>query len=407
MRGQLALTDTALRNLKPKAKPYKRFDSHGLYLLVKPSGTKTWRYKYRLGGKEKTLTIGRYPLLSLKDAREAHTAARKLLADGHDPSLEKQLSKQRRADDRDQTFRVYSLKYREKKMVEWSPATLSKFDSYMVRINGAFGEIPIKSITPKMVVDFLYSIQNEGFYETTKRSRMYMQKIFGFALAEGAIEIIPTYGLSDLLKAPKAKPTSAILSSNELGKLLVKLDEYGGSKTTITAIKVVMLTALRPGEVRNATWSEFDSDEGTLKIASERMKTRKQHTAYLSKQACELIESMRPLTGDSEYIFKGQSRHNKPLSENTFNQALRRMGYGPEIVTAHGFRSSFSTIVNETHLFHPDVVERTLAHAGVGVRAIYNRADHAKDRRHLAEWWSNMLAEAKQTAAANLQKSID
>lgn len=394
----MTLSDIKIRNLKAKTKTYKVSDFDGLYIAVNPNGSKLWRFKYRLDGKEKLLSIGAYPAISLLQARQARDAARAELATGGDPSETKQEEKRIRRESQGHTFEKIGAAFLDKQRREGkSPATLSKTEYHLKLANKDFGRKPISDITSPMVLRCLRKVETKGNYETAHRLRSRIGSIFRYAVASGIAETDPTYALRDALIRPTVKHRAAITDPKALGALLVAIDGFEGQTTTRIALHLLAILAQRPGEIRHARWDEFDFVEAVWSIPAEKMKMRKPHNVPLPDQALALLEQLRNLTGNGELLFPSLRSWHRPMSENTLNAALRRMGYSGDEMTAHGFRASFSTLANESGLWNPDAIERALAHVEKNeVRRAYARGEHWDERVKLADWWAGLLGEMKE-----------
>ena len=393
----MPLNDAKIRNLKTKAKAYKEYDFDGLFLLVKATGSKSWRLKYRFDGKEKLMVFGDYPAISLLQARQARDAARAELAIGIDPNETKQEAIRTRRESQGHTFEKVGAAFLDKQRKEGkSPATLSKTEYHLKLANREFGRKPIAEVTAPMVLRCLKKVEAKGNHETAHRLRARIGSIFRYAVASGITETDPTYALRDALIRPTVTHRAAILDPKTLGALLRAIDGFNGQPTTRIGLRLLAVLAQRPGELRLAEWADFDFDEAVWSIPAERMKMRKPHNVPLPAPALELLAELRPLTGEGRYLFPSLRSWHRPMSENTLNAALRRMGYSGEEMTAHGFRASFSTLANESGLWNPDAIERTLAHVEKNeVRRAYARGEHWDERVKLADWWAGYLEDMR------------
>lgn len=393
----MPLSDIQLRNLKPKAKPYKVGDFDGLYITVTPTGSRLWHMKYRISGREKRLSFGAYPVVSLARARQLRDEARSVLAAGSDPGEIKQERKRADRERRGITFASQAEAFIDKARREGkAQATMDKTEWLLGVANDAFGARPITDVTPPMILDCLRRVEAKGNYETARRLRSKIGAVFRYAVANGVAETDPTYALRGALIAPTVTPRAAILDPIELGGLMRAIDAFHGQVTTRIGLQLLALLVQRPGELRHATWDEFDTDARIWSFPPERMKMRRPHRVPLPKQALGLLEELRPLTGSGTYLFPSLRSWQRPMSENTLNAALRRIGYSSEEMTAHGFRASFSTLANESGLWNPDAIERALAHVeGNSVRRAYARGEHWEERVRLADWWAGYLDELR------------
>jgi integrase len=382
------LTDTALRHLKPTEKPYKRADGQGLYVLVNPNGTKWWRFKYAYGGREKLLSLGTYPETGLKAAREARDENRRLLAKGIDPSAKRQAEKLAHAD----TFGSIGLEWLEKQRSSFAPATFAKakwiLDDLLFP---ALRNKPIAKITASELLGVLRKIEARGKHETAHRARQRASQIFRYAIATGRAAHDLTADLRGALVAVTTENRPAITEPRRIGELLRAIDGYQGQPSVMAALKLAPLVFVRPGELRGAEWREFDLDAAEWRIAAERMKMGEMHVVPLSSQALDILRELHSLTGRGRLLFPSLRSRERPLSENTLNGALRRLDFGSDEMTAHGFRALASTRLNELG-FAPDVIERQLAHAERNkVRAAYNRAERLAERRTMMQAWADYL----------------
>ncbi len=393
----MPLSDIQVRNLKSTDKAYKVSDFEGLFVLVKASGSKSWRFKYRIDGKEKLLVIGDYPAISLAQARKARDAAKAQLARGIDPNEAKQEEKRIRLAAKGETFEKLGQAFLEKQRIEGkTKATLDKTAYHLKLANRDFGRKPITEITAPMILKTLRKVEAKGNYETAHRLRARIGSIFRYAVASGVAETDPTYALRDALIRPTRKHRAAITDPNELGQLLRDIEQFNGQTSTRIALKLLAMLAQRPGELRHAKWAEFDLEERVWAIPAGKMKMRRDHNVPLPSQAISLLEELRPLTGECEFLFPSLNSWKRPMSENTLNAALRRMGYSGDEMTAHGFRASFSTLANESGLWNPDAIERALAHEERNeVRRAYARGEHWEERVRLADWWAGRLDEMR------------
>lgn len=389
----MPLSDIQIRNLKPKEKAYKASDFEGLFVLVKPNGSKLWQFKYRMYGKERLLSIGVYPDVSLAQARKAKEQARANVAADIDPSEAKQEEKRVRREAKGHTFQKIGKEFLAKQRKEGkSAATLSKTEYHLKLANRDFGRKPITEITAPMILKTLRKVEAKGNYETAHRLRARIGSVFRYAVASGVAETDPTYALRDALIRPTRVHRAAIVEPKALGKLMAEIDGFDGQATTRIALKLLAILAQRPGEIRHAKWEEFDLEERVWSIPASKMKMRRDHNVPLPRQAVALLQKLKTFNTSGEYLFPSLRTWKRPMSENTLNAALRRMGYSGEEMTAHGFRASFLTIANESGLWNPDAIERALAHVEKNeVRRAYARGEHWEERVRLADWWAGSL----------------
>lgn len=384
----MPLSDTSVRNAKPESKPRKLSDGGGMFLLVTPSGGKWWRFKYRFKGKEKLLSLGVYPDVSLKEARERRDEARKLLANGIDPSEMRKAEKNSQADSFEEVAREWYDKFKP----SWS-------DSHALRIlrrleQNIFpwlGSRPIKTISAPDLLAVIRRIEARGAVETAHRALQNCGQIFRYAVACGRAERDPSGDLRGALPPSEEKHHASLTDPKAVAALLRDLDAYEGSFVTRCALRLAPLVFVRPGELRHAEWSEIDLDHAEWRIPAEKMKARTMHIVPLSKQAVEILRELHALTGQGKYLFPSVRTGARPMSENTVNAALRRLGYSKDEMTGHGFRSMASTILNEQG-WNRDAIERQLAHAERNsVRAAYNYAEFLPERRKMMQSWSDYL----------------
>jgi len=385
------LTNIAIRNAKPGAKPIRLFDGRGLYLEISPAGGKHWRLKYRYGGKEKRLALGSYPTITLAEAREGSEAARKLLASGLDPSAAKKEAKvvQKAAVE---TFELVAEEWFAKFRHTWADNTAETVISRLRKdIFPFIGLRPIGEVTAMELLSVVRRIEARGAVETARRDLQKCGQVLAYAVATGRALRNVAVDLRGAIAPPKKRHFASIHEPKEIGALLRAIDGYQGSAITRCALKLAPLTFVRPGELRHAEWVEIDLETAEWRIPAARMKMREKHIVPLSRQAIEALLELHPLTGADCYVFPGERSRTRPMSENTVLAALRRLGYGAGEMTGHGFRSMASTILHEQG-WHSDAVERQLAHGDRDkVRASYNFAQHLEKRREMMQAWADYL----------------
>ena len=389
----MALTDTAIRNAKPKDKAFKLGDAGGLFLLVTPAGGKLWRVKFRVAGKEKLLSLGGWPDLSLAKARIERDKAREALASGADPAREKQLAKHQAKASAGNTFGEVAQEFIDKRRREGlSASTAEKSEYYISRMGTAIARLPIAEITAPEVLSVLRRVEATGNYETARRVLQLAGRVFRYAVATARLASDPTRDLRGALTAPQPKHYGAIVDAKRAGELLRAIDTYEGMGITKLAMQLSPHVFVRPGELRHAEWGEIDLEGALWTIPAEKMKMRKVHLVPLSRQAVGILRQLQPITGPVGYVFPSIRTRLRPMSENTVNAGLRRLGYSGDEMTAHGFRAMASTLLNESGKWHSDAIERALAHGdGDKVRAAYHRGAHWKERLEMAQWWSDYL----------------
>lgn len=394
----MPLSETRLRALKPKSSAYKVADERGLFLLVTPGGGKLWRYRYRIGKVEKKLSIGAYPDVSLKEARDHAHDARRLLANGGDPALEKRKQRIRTEFLSAHTFADVAREYIETMMVanERAEATVRKANFFLDQLAPAIGSRPLDQIEPFEVLAPLKRLAAMGKHETAKKCRSFASRVFRYGVATTRCTDDPTSMLKGALVTPRAKHHAAILQPKELGALLRAIDDYTGNRITRYALLIAPHVFVRPGELRHAEWHEIDLERAVWSIPEGKMKARRTHAVPLSRQVLGYLSELADLLGRDGYVFPSTRSLARPMSENTLNAAFRRMGFTKDEVTAHGLRATASTMLNESGLWNPDAIERGLAHGDSNaVRGIYHRGKHWDERVRMAQWWSDYLDELR------------
>jgi integrase len=389
----MALNDILIRAAKPREKDWKLADERGLYLLITPKGSKLWRVKFRVNGKEKKLSLGAYPDVSLKDARRMRDQARSAKAHGIDPAKEKQQAKQAAKLGAENSFAVVAEEYIEKMVKEGlAEATISKARWFLELLRPSVGRMPIADIQPQDLFAALKKIEKAGHRETAKRLRSFSSRVFRYAVATARATADPAQTLRGALASPIVKHYAAITDPLALGELMRAIEGYSGEPATMAALQLTPHVFQRPGEVRQMRWSEVDMEKGIWTIPAERMKQRHAHAVPLSRQSVAILAGMQGLTGNGMFVFPSVRTRERPMSENTVNGALRRLGYSGSEMTAHGFRSTASTLLNESGKWNPDAIERALSHAEKNqVRAAYNRGSYWNERVEMAQWWSDYL----------------
>lgn len=381
-----------IKNAKPKDKPYKLTDGHGLCLQVMPNGSKRWRIRYYLGGEENMLSLGLYPEVDLKEARERHLEARRQLARGMCPSESRLEQKAAGLD----SFEAIAREWLEKNNHMWTPGHARQLNRRLEKdIFPWIGKKVITDISPTELLRYLRRIEERGAIETTHRVKSLCGQIFRYAVASGKADRDPTQDLKGALIPVKTKHHASITDIKEIGGLLRAIDDYTGHFVTKCALKLAPLTFVRPGELRQAEWKEFDLKKVEWRIPSEKMKSRVLHIVPLSKQALTIINELKALTGNGKYLFPSIRTKQRPMSDNSINSALRRMGYAKDEMTGHGFRSMASTLLNELG-WKWDAIERQLAHGERNsVRAAYNYAEYLPERKTMMQRWADYLDELK------------
>jgi len=389
----MALTELAIRTAKAGDKDRKVADGRGLYLLITTAGSKLWRLKFRTEGKERKLSLGRYPEMTLKDARLACEAARSMKQGGADPAKAKRDARAAKRLAADNTFGGIGEEYLAKLAAEErAVVTLSKARWLFGKLSPTLGNRPITEITPHELLVVLRKSETAGQRETARRLRSFASRVFRYAVATARASHDPAQPLAGALVSPVAKHHSAIIDPVQFGALLRAIDGYGGQPITKLALRFTAHVYQRPGEIRQAEWAEFDLANGEWTIPAARMKQRQPHRVPLSRQALAILAEAAQLSGGGRFVFPKLGSPLKAMCENAINGALRRMGYGGDVMTAHGFRSTASTLLNESGKWNPDAIERSLAHADTNqIRAAYHRGAYWAERVQMAEWWSDHL----------------
>lgn len=389
----MALTDTAIKAAKQKDRDYKLADGGGLYLLVTKAGGKLWRFKYRSDGIERKLALGKYPAVSLSSARKARDQAREMAGSGDDPAAAKRRERVAAKLAAGTTFGAIAREYIAKAEREGrAPATIRKLEWSRDWLRSAIGHRPIEQIEPHELLAILKRQEARGNLETARRTRAFASRVFRYAVATARAKTDPAALLLGAVASPQSRNLSAIVDPTRVGELLRAIDVYAGMPITRLALALSPHVFVRPGELRQAEWSEIDFDDAVWRIPAARMKKRRAHVVPLSKQALSIFTDLRDLTGRRRLIFPALGKPDRPLSENTVTAALRRMGFSADEMTAHGFRAMASTLLNESGKWHPDAIERALAHRDTDqVRAAYHRGAHWDERVRMAQWWSDYL----------------
>ena len=393
---RMKLSFLDIKNARPEDKPYRISDGDGLSVQVQPNGHKLWRFRYRFAGVEKLLALGSFPATSLADARAKRDAARVALEKGIDPNVQKKLDKITAVQKARNTFGAIAEEYIENLRERGAAkTTISKNKWLLQDLASAIANRPIAELTPAELLHLLKLVEKSGRRETARRLRGVLGTVFRYAVVTLRANSDPTFALQGALLPPNTKSRSAITDEKRLGALLRSVDGFEGFPTIRAALQFLALTFARPGEVRGATRDEFNFEKSVWRISAARTKTRRPHDVPLSRQALAIVKDVWPLSEHFTLVFPSIISKKRPLSENTFNSTLRRLGYGQDEMSAHGFRSSASTILNE-HGFNPDVIEAALGHQEQNaIRRAYNRAIYWPERVSLMQKWADMLDEFK------------
>jgi integrase len=395
------LTDKEIQNARPRAKLYRLSDGRGLHLEVSPAGGKLWRLRYRHGGKEKMLALGRYPEVRGPDARKKAGEARQAIHEGRDPSAERKAQKERARIAGDGTFEAVARVWMDKVGPALAETTRTKHKTFLEGdVLPWIGSRPIAELEAPDVLAVIRRIESRGAIDIARRAHNLMGRVFRFAVGHGLCTRDPSRDieLRDVLQNAKVRHHASLTDPKDVGALLRAIDGFTGSFVTLCALRLAPLVFVRPGELRHAEWAAFDLDKAEWRIPASKMKMGEQHIVPLAPQAVGILREIQPLTGRGRYVFPSVRTGPRPMSENTVGAALRRMGYTKDEMTGHGFRSMASTLLHELGYPHA-VIERQLAHGERNkVSASYNFAEHLPERRKLMVEWAAYL-EALKTGA--------
>lgn len=394
----MKLTARQISTVKPTDKPYKLSDGGGLYLLVNPNGSRYWRMKYRYAGKEKLLSIGVFPDVTLAEARDKRTEAKRVLAMGDDPSEVKQAAREAKNLAINNSFELLALEWHEHKKPNWSSGYAEDILEYLRKdIFPYVGKKAITEIKPMDMLSVLRKMEERGVLDKLKKTRQACRQIFTYAIITGRAEVNPVTDLAGALKSPKQNHFPHLLSV-ELGPFIHAVNAYSGSKVTRIATLLLMYTSVRTIELRASEWAEFDLDNDLWQIPKERMKMRRPHLVPLSRQVKSYLLELKEITGWGKYVFPGRNDAHKPMSEASINQVIKRIGYGGK-ATGHGFRHTMSTVLHEKG-FDSAWIETQLAHADRNtIRGTYNHAQYLDGRREMLQWYADYLDELAGKAA--------
>ena len=401
-RTAIALTDKSIQSFKAETKDYKKFDGGGLFLLITKNGGKRWRLKYQFHGKEKIFALGTYPSLTLAKARVMRTELKEKIANGINPADERKVEKKKRKQEEEKiknTFENVTIESLAKRN------TLS--EDYKRRLENSFkldaypfiGKIPIEDITKQDIITILERIEKRGAIESAHRLLTQINRVFKFAYIKEYIQVNPCDRIDrkEELQSPTSTKYATLTDENKIQSLLRLTDEYSGDFTTRMALTLAPYVALRPSNIREAEWSEIDFKNKRWTIPASKMKIKGQgdFIVPLTDRTIEIFKEVQIFSGDKKYIFHSYRNQNAPMSDNTLNQGLKRMGFTNKEIVPHGFRAMFSTLANDnlsSHGVHPKVIDIQLAHSGKSkIEASYNRADYLDDRIKLMQWWSDYL----------------
>jgi len=391
----IPLSDVKIKNAKPRDKNYKLADGGGLYLLITPTGGKLWRMKYTYGDKEKLLAIGSYPTVDLSEARQQREAAKKLLKQGVDPSIQKKAKKEAMHEATKNSFEAIAREWHGHKKDEWTADHASTILTRLEKdIFPWVGGIPITDITAKDIKTVVDRVKSRGTLEAARRLLTITNQVFNYAISTDRANFNIAVGLKGYLP-PSSKTKRhmpAVTDPKELGPLLRALDAYEGSFVAQCALKLLPLLFCRPGELRHLEWREIDFDAEQIIIPGSKMKMKSDHIIPLSSQAATILKELHPLTGHGKYVFPSTRSFSRCMSDNTINAALRRMGFDGDTVVAHGFRATARTLLHEVLQVNPHAIEAQLAHrVPDALGAAYNRTTHITERRKMMQLWADYL----------------
>jgi integrase len=388
----MALTNNEIKNAKPREKAYKLSDGNGLFLLIAPNGSKYWRFKYRFNDKEKLLALGVYDQVTLAEARSRRNKARVLLANGVDPGQLKQENKRLSKIAAENSFESIAREWHVKFSIKWTPKHSARIlRQFEKEIFPWLGKRAITAITAPEILAALRRTENRGAIETAHRAHQTCSQVFRYAIATGRAERDPSVDLRGALPPTRKKHYASLTDIKAVGELLRAINDYQGHFVTKCALRIAPLLFVRPGELRQAEWSEFNFEINEWRIPAEKMKMRVTHIVPLPTQAVIILRELYPLTGQRKYVFPCVRSSSRPMSENTINAGLRRLGYTKDEMTGHGFRSMASTLLNEQG-WNRDAIERQLAHAERNnIRAAYNYAEYLPERRKMMQHWADYL----------------
>ncbi|MBN8815820.1 MAG: tyrosine-type recombinase/integrase [Sphingomonas sp.] len=387
------LTYIQINAAKPRAKAWNLSDSQNLYLVIQPNGSKLWRFNYRFLDKQKKLHLGGWPTISLAEARARRDEAKKKIAEGIDPALEKKRARIAAKYAAANTFQAVAEEWLIKcERDGLAPVTVDKIRWLLAKAYPLIGTIPIAQITPHEALAVLRKVEATGAYESARRMRSVLSRVFRYGVATVRCDKDVAADLRGAIAVPKVKHFAAITRPSEVGALLRAIDGYTGHKVTVMAMRLSPHVLLRPGELRQAEWTDIDFEEAIWFIPAERMKMRRPHRVPLSRQVIEMLKELHEHTHWWKYLFPCLGKPRKAMSENAVNQGLRKLGYTTDQMTAHGFRAMAATLLNEMGEWNPDAIERQLAHVDTNqVRRAYARGEYWDERVVMMQRWSDYL----------------
>lgn len=387
----MKLTEVQVKSTKPKGKDYKLADGEGLHLLIRKSGTKSWQWKYRFHGKEKLLTLGNYPQLSVKEARRLKYEAQLLHSDGIDPAEKKQQDKKQQKREYDSRFGKVAEAWLENKRPSWTERYSKK--THQLLSNWVYPEInntPVAQLSSRDILDLLRKMENAGIGETTRKVKGLLEHIFAFAMVEGHINTNPVIGVEKALKSLPRVNHQRHLPAGRMNELLQKIKNDTGNPIVRLGFQLLIYTNVRTMDVRRMEWKDVDLEKKIWSIPAAKMKMQRPHTVLLNKQAISVLKDLKQLTGQTPYVLKSPNQIDKPVCENVFLNVLKRIGMD-KATTTHGLRGTASTFLNEQG-FRADVIEANLAHVDKNqIRKAYNHAEYLEERRELMNFWGDFV----------------
>jgi len=397
----MALNHIQITNAKPRDKAYKVADSEGLYLLVQPNGAKLWRMNYRHLGRQKTLYFGAWPEVGIAAARQRRIEAKEQIAAGLDPCAERRHARIAEKIAADNTFKSVAEEWLDKIEREGrAPVTLEKIRWLLGMAYPTIGNLPISKVVAQDVLSVLRKVEATGRYESARRMRSVLSRVLRYGIATARADRDVAADLRGALITPKVTHLAAITTPKEAGALMRAIDGYTGHEITAVALQLSPYLFVRPGELRKAEWAEIDAQNAIWSIPAEKMKMRRPHRVSLSRQVMAHLDHLHTLTGHGKSLFPSFRSADKPMSENTINAALRRLGYSQQEMTAHGFRAMAATLLNEMGIWNPDAIEKQLAHLdGSAVRRAYTRGEYWEERVRMMQHWSDHLDQLRDGAA--------
>ncbi|EPO7877303.1 TPA: tyrosine-type recombinase/integrase [Proteus mirabilis] len=390
----MKLTDMAIKKAKPREKVYSLGDGNGLSLIVEPNGSKGWRFRYQFNGKSKMISLGIYPVITLNEAREKRDNARKLVANGVDPSEARKEERNKVSGQSENTFKKITLEWFNGRKDRWSEGYRDDMmEAFENDVFPYIGDRPIAEIKPLELLEVLSIMEKRGVTEKLKKVRQRCGEVWKYAIITGRAEYNPAPDLASAF-IPHQRENYPYLLADELPEFLSSVDKYQGSQIVRTALNILMLTGLRPGELRKSEWSFVDFESRTWKLPEKIMKMGRVHVVPMSDQVISLLRQIQPISGDYQYIFPSRTNHKKHLSEMAINTMIGRMGYRGR-ATGHGFRHTMSTILHEKG-FNTAWIELQLAHVDKNsIRGTYNHALYLEGRREMMQWYADYIDELR------------